>query len=107
MEGDSTIIPLRQRGVISDPVTEIAIEGAQRMPAAALKADAYCFVEMFAHKRLPDGWQRLVRHWAGPERVIQTGIGPIIVQRQQVRDRAAEPICRTFITWKPKPKRAH
>ena len=80
MTDDSTIIPLRQPGVTSDPLTEIAREGARRMLAAALKAEADCFVEMFAHERLPDGRQRLVRHGAGPERVIQTGIGPIIVQ---------------------------
>ena len=33
-----------------------------------------------------DGRQRLVRHGAGPERVIQTGIGPIEVRRQKVRN---------------------
>ncbi len=90
MTDDSTIIPLRQPGVTSDPLTEIAREGARRMLAAALKAEADCFVEMFAHERLPDGRQRLVRHGAGPERVIQTGNGPISVQRQKVRDRAAD-----------------
>jgi putative transposase len=73
-----------------DPLTEIAREGAQRMLAAALKAEVDCFVEMFAHERLPDGRQRIVRHGVGPERVIQTGIGPITVQRQKVRDRAAD-----------------
>lgn len=41
------------------------------MLPAALKAEADCFVEMFAHACLPNGRQRLVRHGAGPERVIQ------------------------------------
>ena len=90
MKDDSTIIQLRQPGLVSDPLTEIAREGAQRMLAAALKAEADCFVEMFSHDRLPDGRQRVVRHGVGPERVIQTGIGPITVQRQKVRDRAAD-----------------
>lgn len=90
MKDDSTIIQLRQPGLVSDPLTEIAREGAQRMLAAALKAEADCFVEMFSHERLPDGRQRVVRHGVGPERVIQTGIGPIAVQRQKVRDRAAD-----------------
>ena len=89
-QDDSTIIQLRQPGLVSDPLTEIAREGAQRMLAAALKAEADCFVEMFSHERLPDGRQRVVRHGVGPERVIQTGIGPIAVQRQKVRDRAAD-----------------
>lgn len=90
MEEDSTIIHLRQPGLISDPLTEIAREGAQRMLAAALKAEADSFVEAFSRERLPDGRQRIVRHGVGPERVIQTGIGPITVQRQKVRDRAAD-----------------
>lgn len=90
MKDDSTIIQLRQPGLVSDPLTEIAREGAQRVLAAALKAEADCFVEMFSHERLPDGRQRVVRHGVGPERVIQTGIGPIAVQRQKVRDRAAD-----------------
>jgi putative transposase len=90
MKDDSTIIPLRQPGVFSDRLTEIARKGAHRMLAAALKAKADCFVEMSALECLPHGRQRLVRHGAGPERVIQTGIGPIIVQRQKVRDRAAD-----------------
>jgi putative transposase len=90
MKDDSTIIQLRQPALVSDPLTEIAREGAQRMLAAALKAEADCFVEMFSHDRLPDGRQRVVRHGVGPERVIQTGIGPITVQRQKVRDRAID-----------------
>lgn len=90
MKDDSTVIHLRQPSLVSDPLTEIAREGAQRMLAAALKAEADCFVEMFSHERLPDGRQRVVRHGVGPERVIQTGIGPITVQRQKVRDRAID-----------------
>ena len=90
MKDDSTIISLRQPDAVLDPLTEIAREGAQRMLSAALKAEVDCFLEMFAHERLPDGRQRVVRHGAGPERVIQTGIGPITVQRQKIRDRAAD-----------------
>jgi len=90
MKDDSTIISLRQPDAVLDPLTEIAREGAQRMLSAELKAEVDCFLEMFAHERLPDGRQRVVRHGAGPERVIQTGIGPITVQRQKVRDRAAD-----------------
>ncbi len=41
--------------------------------------------------KLADGRDRLVRHGHGPERVIQTGIGPVEVQRIKVRDRAPGP----------------
>ena len=39
--------------------------------------------------RLPDGRARLVRHGHGPERAIQTGIGPVPFARARVRDRGA------------------
>ncbi|QQO45805.1 IS256 family transposase [Paracoccus sp. MC1862] len=90
MKDDTTITPLHQPGSIVDPLTEIAREGARQMLAAALRAEATSFVAQFADERLPDGRQRVVRHGTGPERLIQTGIGPIPVQRQKLRDRATE-----------------
>lgn len=90
MTDDTTITPLHQPGSILDPLTEIAREGARQMLAAALRAEATSFVAQFADERLPDGRQRVVRHGTGPERLIQTGIGPIPVQRQKLRDRATE-----------------
>jgi len=40
--------------------------------------------------KLPDGRDRIVRHGHGPERAIQTGIGPVEVRHAKVRDRGAE-----------------
>src|SRR5450432_4735171 len=37
---------------------------------------------------LPDGRQRVVRHGHDPVRAIQTGIGPVEVQKPKSRDRA-------------------
>ena len=90
MKDDTTITPLRQPGAILDPLTDIAREGARQMLAAALRAEAESFVARFSDERLPDGRQRVVHHGTGPERTIQTGIGPIAVQRRKVRDRAAD-----------------
>ena len=90
MTDDTTIISFRQPGSIIDPLTEIARDGARRMLMAALKAEADSFVAQFSEDLLADGRQRVVRHGAGPERVIQTGIGPIEVRRQKVRDRATD-----------------
>ena len=90
MTDDTTIISFRQPGSIIDPLTEIARDGARRMLMAALKAEADSFVAQFSEDLLADGRQRVVRHGAGPERVIQTGIGPIDVRRQKVRDRATD-----------------
>jgi len=41
-------------------------------------------------ERLSDGRARFVRHGHGPERTIQTGIGPVPVQRAKVRDRGGD-----------------
>ena len=90
MKDDTTIPPLHQPGTILDPLTEIACEGARQMLAAALKAEAASFVALFEDERLPDGRRRVVHHGSGPERAIQTGIGPIPVRRQKVRDRATD-----------------
>ena len=74
MKEDTTIIPFRQSDFLEDPLTEIAREGARRMLAEALRAEADAFVASFAGDLLPDGRQRIVRHGYGSERFIQTGI---------------------------------
>ena len=90
MKVDTTIIPFRQSDSIDDPLTELAREGARRMLAEALKAEADAFVASFAADLLPDGRQRVVRHGYGPDRSIQTGIGAIEVRRPKVRDRSTD-----------------
>ena len=88
MDDDTTITPLHQPGSVEDPLTEIARDGARRMLAAALRAEADAFVAQHSAETLPDGRQRVVRHGYAPERRIQTGIGALEVRRPKVRDRA-------------------
>ena len=90
MKDDTTILPFRQSEKIDDPLTEIAREGARRMLAEALVAEADAFVAGFSEERLADGRQRIVRHGFGPERQLQTGIGAVEVRRPKVRDRISE-----------------
>ena len=87
MSRDSTVIPFRQPEAIDDPLTEVAREGARRMLAQALIAEADAFVAQCKDLKLPDGRDRVVRHGHGPQRVIQTGVGPVEVRRAKVRDR--------------------
>ena len=87
MSRDSTIIPFRQPDAIDDPLTELAREGARRMLAQVLIAEADAFVAMWQDVKLPDGRDRIVRHGHGPHRAIQTGVGPVEVRRAKVRDR--------------------
>ena len=87
MSRDSTVIPFRQPDAIEDPLTELAREGARRMLAQALIAEADAFVAQWKDLKLPDGRDRVVRHGHGPQRTIQTGVGPVEVRRAKVRDR--------------------
>ena len=58
------------------------------MLAQVLIAEADAFVAQWKDLKLPDGRDRVVRHGHGPQRAIQTGVGPIEVRRAKVRDRA-------------------
>jgi len=87
MSRDTIVIALRQPDAVDDPLTEIAREGARRMLAQVLIAEADAFVAMWKDLKLPDGRDRVVRHGHGPQRAIQTGVGPLEVRRAKVRDR--------------------
>ena len=89
MTSDNTVVPLRQPNAVDDPLTAVLREGARRLLAQAVEAEAEAFLASMRDARLPDGRDRIVRHGHGPERVIQTGIGPVDVQRVKLRDRDA------------------
>ena len=89
MTSSSSVVPLRQPDTIDDPLTAILRSGARRLLAQAIEAEAEAFLATMKGARLPDGRERLVRHGHGPERQVQTGIGPVAVQRAKLRDRGA------------------
>ena len=83
------VISYRQKDEIDDPLTEILRAGARRLIAQAVEAEFETFLALNAELVLPDGRQRVVRHGHDPVRAIQTGIGPIDVQKPKARDRGA------------------
>ena len=86
----NTVVSLRQPETIDDPLTAVLRSGARRLLAQAIEAEAEAFLAAMRSERLPDGRERIVRHGHGPERQVQTGIGPVEVQRVKLRDRAAD-----------------
>ena len=83
MSRDSTVIPfvsLNEELTVHDPNLR---EGARRMLAQVLIAEADAFVALWKDLKLPDGRDRIVRHGHGPDRTIQTGVGPVEVRRAQ------------------------
>ena len=89
MRSDSIVVSLCQPDAVEDPLTAALRSGARRLLAQAVEAEAEAFLALMKDMRLPDGRDRLVRHGHGPERLVQTGIGPVEVRRVKLRDRGA------------------
>ncbi len=89
MKTSTNVVRLRQPDEIDDPLTDVLRAGARRLLSQAVELEAEAFLAGMRDLRLPDGRDRLVRHGHGPERIIQTGIGPVAVSRVKIRDRGA------------------
>ena len=87
---DAKVVRLVQPGEIEDVLTAVLRAGARDLLAQAVEAEVEEFRARYADHRLDDGRERLVRHGFGPERTIQTGIGPVPLRRAKLRDRGAD-----------------
>ena len=86
---ENKVVSFRQKDEIDDPLTEILRSGAKRLIEQAVEAEFAAFLTSHADLKLPDGRQRVVRHGHDPVRPIQTGIGPVEVEKPKARDRGA------------------
>ena len=88
---EGTVVGLPRPGgtVGDDPLLAVLREGARRMLTQAIEAEVAAFLAAHAELVDGDGRRRLVRNGHAPERMIQTGIGPVEVRRPRVRDRGA------------------
>jgi putative transposase len=87
---EDKVIRLKNPGLalpVSDVLTDILREGAQKMLASAIEAEVAQFLARFNEEKLPDGRARMVRNGHLPERSLQTGLGSIDVAMPRVRDR--------------------
>src|SRR5258708_16358733 len=66
MPRDTTVIAFRQPEAIDDPLTEVAREGARRMLAQVLIAEAASFIGRWKDLRVRDGGDRIVRQGQWP-----------------------------------------
>jgi putative transposase len=101
---DDNVVSYRQKDGIDDPLTEILRAGARRLITQAVEAEFDTFLSANAELVLPDGRQRVVRHGHDPVRTIQTGIGPIEVEKPKARDRGAAEGARIRFTSNILPK---
>jgi len=89
MNENSSVVWFRQPDEIDDPLTNNLRNGARQLLAQAVEMEAEAFLAAMKDLKLPDGRDRVVRHGHGPERTIQTGIGPVEVSSVKIRDRGA------------------
>jgi putative transposase len=87
MKENSSVVRFRQPDAIDDPLTSILRSGARQLLTRAVEMEAEEFLAAMKDLKLPDGRGRVVRHGHGPERTIQTGIGPVEVSAVKIRDR--------------------
>jgi putative transposase len=88
---EDNVVRLSRPGasVEDDPLLAVLRDGAQRMLMQAIEAEVEAFLALHGCDVDEAGRRRVVRNGHGPERSIQTGIGPIKVRRPKVRDRGA------------------
>ena len=89
MDENSSVFRLRLPDEVDDPLTNILRNGARRLLTQAVEMEAEAFLAAMKDLKLPDGRGRIVRQGHGPERTIQTGIGPVEVSSVKIRDRGA------------------
>ena len=81
-------LPVGEDNQIAVTLDALAREGARRMIAAALKAEADDYVERFADERGEDGKRLVVRNGRARERRVTVGSGTVAVQAPRVNDSA-------------------
>jgi putative transposase len=69
---------------------ELAREGARRMIAAALRAEADEYVERFVDQRDEDGKRLVVRNGRARERRVTVGSGTVAIQAPRVNDKRVD-----------------
>jgi transposase-like protein len=78
------------RTTSKDVLTDILRDGAQRMLAVAVVAEADRWIEERKQHVDEQGHRQVVRNGYLPERTIQTGVGPVSVKQPRVHDRRDE-----------------
>jgi putative transposase len=83
---ETRIVPLPQA---QDVLTDVLRQGAQKMLAQAIEAEAADWIGRRQDCRDAVGRRQVVRNGHLPERTITTGVGPVTVQQPRVHDRRA------------------
>jgi len=85
-----TVIALKDRETISDPLRDLLRAGAQKLIQEAISVEVEALLSEYAGQKTERGHAGVVLNGSLPERSIQTGIGPVTVKIPKVRSRLGE-----------------
>ncbi len=88
----SNIIDFSSRDGISDGLTDLLRAGAQQLIATAVEAELESFLAQYGSARTKTGHAGVVRNGHHPERLLQTGLGPVSVRIPKVRSKTGAPV---------------
>lgn len=71
----------------SNSLEEILREGAQKLLRQAIECKVDEYIKLYANVKGEDNKRLVVRNGYLPQRVIQSGIGPIEIRQARVKDR--------------------
>jgi transposase-like protein len=87
---DVRTLPVGEDDEIAITLDELAREGARRMIAAALRAEADEYVERFSEELGEDGHRLVVRNGRARERHVTVGSGTVPVKAPRVNDKRVD-----------------
>ncbi len=89
--GDGSAVSVALAGPVSSVIDEIVREGAQRMLAAALRAEVAAYCAQFADERDENGCRLVVRNGYHEPREVTTAAGAVQVHAPRVNDKRVDP----------------
>ena len=88
----NTVVELKDRDTIADPLTEMLRTGARQLIRKAVELELQDLLEQHSERRTADGRAGVVRSGYLPERELQTGMGPVTIRIPKVRANTGEPV---------------
>ena len=73
-----------------DVITDILRQGAQKMLTAAIQAEVDGYISEHAGLLDKDGHRLVVRNGYLPERMLQSGVGPVTIRQPRIDDRRVD-----------------
>src|SRR3954447_5938478 len=84
-------LPVGEDSEVAVTLDDLAREGARRMIAAALRAEADEYVASFVEERDEDGKRLVVRNGRARERRVTVGSGTVAVRAPRINDKRIDP----------------